>query len=88
MQGLPFGLCSGARECMWESWWKRKKRNGTYKPIGEILSFVEGKSLDEIEKAREEGKRPYQKLLLAVAAGAITFAAAMVLGRIWGIFGR
>lgn len=30
---------------------------------------MEEASLDEIEKAREEGKRPYQKMLLAVIAG-------------------
>ena len=44
---------------------KFKKRNDiqTYK---EIVSFTEGKRLDEIEKAQEYGKRPYQKLLLAL----------------------
>lgn len=67
---------------------EKEKKKWNIQTYREILSFVEGKSLDEIEKAREEGKRPYQKLLLAVAAGAITFAAAMVLGGIWGIFGR
>lgn len=36
----------------------------------EIIAFTEEKSLSEIEKAREEGKRPYQKVLLAVASGA------------------
>lgn len=41
----------------------------TYK---EILAFTEGKKLDEIEKNREYGKRPYQKLLLAVFAGLVT----------------
>lgn len=30
----------------------------------EILAFTEGRKLDEIEKAREDGKRPYQKALL------------------------
>lgn len=38
----------------------------------EILAFTEGKKLDEIEKAREEGKRPYQKLLLVFLCGFIT----------------
>lgn len=46
---------------------KHKKKHDiqTYK---EISAFMEGKSLDEIEKARESGKRPYQKLLLAVGS--------------------
>ncbi len=45
---------------------KKKFDIQTYK---EINAFMEGKILDEIEKAREEGKRPYQKILLAVGAG-------------------
>ena len=44
---------------------KEKKAHdlGTYK---EIKMFMEGKRLDEIEKLREEGKRPYQRWFLAV----------------------
>lgn len=37
----------------------------------EIVAFMEGKGLDEIEKAREEGKRVYQKMLLAAASALI-----------------
>lgn len=53
---------------------KIKKDNDiqTYK---EIVAFTEGKRLDEIQKQREIGKRPYQKFFLA-AAGA--FIAALV----------
>lgn len=40
----------------------------------EIVAFSQGKRLDEIEKARESGKRPYQQVLLAVACGAVAFA--------------
>lgn len=39
----------------------------------EIVAFTEGKRLDEIQKQREIGKRPYQKFLIA-AAGAIIAA--------------
>lgn len=51
---------------------KYKKENNiqTYK---EILSFTQGKQLNEIEKAQEYGKRPYQKVLLAFISGLITF---------------
>ena len=47
----------------------------------EIRAFSEGKSLDEIEKARESGKRPYQKILLAVGTGvlAVIVTALMIL---------
>ena len=44
----------------------------------EIIAFTEGKGLDEIAKAREEGKRPYQKALLAVGAGVLTLVIAIL----------
>ncbi len=37
----------------------------------EIAAFMEGKTLDEIEKARESGKRPYQKALLAIGSAVL-----------------
>ncbi len=57
---------------------KKKFDIQTYK---EILAFSEGKSLDEIEKAKESGKRPYQKVFLAIGAGvlALIVTALMVL---------
>lgn len=55
---------------------KVKKENNvqTYK---EIVSFMEGKQLDEIQKQQEIGKRPYQnvlKFLLGAAVAAVVFA--------------
>lgn len=35
--------------------------------------------MDEIEKNREYGKRPYQKFLLAVGAGLITLVVGVVI---------
>ncbi len=40
----------------------------------EIVAFSEGKRLDEIEKNREYGKRPYQKVLLAISSALIALA--------------
>lgn len=60
---------------------KQKKEHdlGTYK---EIKMFMEGKRLDEIEKIREEGKRPYQRwslaLLFALIAVAVVAGICMV----------
>lgn len=48
----------------------------TYK---EIIAFTEGKSLDEIEKAREAGKRPYQKILLAVGSAVLVLVIAGIM---------
>lgn len=61
---------------------KLKKDNDiqTYK---EIIAFSNGEHLDEINKQREYGKRPYQKvvvvLLVSIASGAISFIAGKLL---------
>ncbi len=59
---------------------KLKKSNDihTYK---EIVAFSEGKTLDEIQKQREIGKRPYQtalKLLVGGCIGAVIAAIAII----------
>ena len=51
---------------------EKKKKYFDIQTYKEIIAFSEGKSLDEITKAREEGKRPYQKVLLVIASGVIT----------------
>lgn len=50
---------------------KEKKRLNiqTYK---EIITFINGKQLDQIDKIREEGKRPYQKFVYTVVIAIIT----------------
>jgi len=53
----------------------------TYK---EIVAFMEGKPLSEIEKARESGKRGYQKALLAVVAALVTLVVCGIMGWIFG----
>lgn len=52
---------------------KHKKTHDiqTYK---EIEAFMEGKSLDEIEKARESGKRGYQKVFLVIGCALLSLA--------------
>ena len=49
---------------------KKKHNIQTYK---EILAFTEGKTLSEIEQAREDGKRPYQKILFIVGSALLAF---------------
>lgn len=48
---------------------EKKKKKLNIQTYREIAAFLEGKRLDEIEAAREEGIRPYQKILLAIGAG-------------------
>ena len=64
---------------------KVKKDNDiqTYK---EIVAFSEGKRLDDIQKQREIGKRPYQKILLVIGSALITFAICVINGFLMHIF--
>lgn len=48
----------------------------TYK---EIVAFMEGKGLDDIAKAGEEGKRPYQKFFLALLSAFITLVISVLM---------
>lgn len=64
---------------------KVKKENDvqTYR---EIVAFSEGKLLDDIQKQREIGKRPYQKALLVIGSAAAAFAACMLIGLLMNVF--
>lgn len=53
---------------------EKYKKKYDIQTFREISAFIDGKSLSEIEKAREEGKRPYQKVLAAVISAAIAAA--------------
>lgn len=58
---------------------KKKNELHTYK---EIVAFSEGKCLDEIQKQREIGKKPYQailKPLMGAAVGIIIVAIALMI---------
>lgn len=56
--------------------WKKQQDIHTWK---EITAFMEGKRLDEIDKQREIGKRPYQKILLGIGSGIITVLVCMLM---------
>lgn len=56
--------------------YKKKYNIQTFK---EIMAFTEGKTLNEIEKAREAGKRPYQQVLLAMGGAALVVIVAAAL---------
>ena len=64
---------------------KVKKDNDvqTYK---EIVAFSEGKLLDDIQKQREIGKRPYQKIFLVIGSALITFVVCVLIGFLMHIF--
>ena len=64
---------------------EKKKKQFDIQTYREIISFIEGTGLDEISKAREEGKRKYQKILLGVGSGIIALAIAAFWGFVLNI---
>jgi transcriptional regulator with XRE-family HTH domain len=64
---------------------EKKKKQFDIQTYREIISFTEGTGLDEISKAREEGKRKYQKILLGVGSGIIALAIAAFWGFVLNI---
>ncbi len=57
---------------------EKQKKKFDIQTYREIIAFTEGTGLNEIAKAREEGKRPYQKILLAFGAGVVTLVIAIL----------
>ena len=67
-------------------WWslrieKHKKAHDihTYK---EIIAYLDGRRLDELEKQREIGKRPYQHFLVELAVALVGLAVVLLLRRV------
>lgn len=57
---------------------EKKKKQFDIQTYREIIAFTEGSTLDEISKAREEAKRPYQKAFLALGVAVITLIIAIL----------
>lgn len=64
---------------------KLKKKNDiqTYK---EIVAFTEGKKLDELHKAVEVGKRPYQNILKVIISVGVTAMICFLIGVLMHVF--
>ena len=65
---------------------ERVKKDNDIQTYKEIVAFSEGKRLDDIQKQREIGKRPYQKILLVIGCALITFIACVLIGLLMHIF--
>ena len=63
---------------------EKKKKQFDIQTYREIIAFMEGEKLDEIAKAREEGKTPYQKILLSVGAAVVTLVLAIIFTMLLG----
>lgn len=58
---------------------EKYKKNFNVQTYREILTFLEGKNMDELEKNQEYGKRPYQKFLLAISSGLLAIIVAVIM---------
>lgn len=58
---------------------EKYKKSFDIQTYREILTFVEGKNMDDIEKNQEYGKRPYQKFLLAIGTGLVAIIVAIIM---------
>lgn len=58
---------------------EKKKKELDIHTYREIIAFIEGENLEEISKAREEGKRKYQKLLFFIILAIITLLVAIII---------
>lgn len=54
---------------------EKQKKQHDIQSYREIVAFTEGRQLDELEKAQERAKRPYQKVLLGLGCAALAFGA-------------
>lgn len=77
--GISIWAFLGAMTLMYAAKIEKQKKYFDIQTYKEIVAFTEGKSLDDIEKAKESGKRPYQKILLAVGAGTMALVVAVVM---------
>lgn len=84
---IPWGIIY-AIALYWGIEVEKVKKNNDVKTYKEIVAFSEGKLLDDIQKQREIGKRPYQKVLIVGASAVITFVVCILIGLIMNILGN
>ena len=65
---------------------EKVKRDNDVQTYKEIVAFSEGERLDDIQKQREIGKRPYQKIFLVIGSAAVAFAVCVVIGFLMHFF--
>ena len=65
---------------------EKVKKENDVQTFKEIVAFSEGKRLDDIQKQREIGKRPYQKVLLVIGSALITLVVCVLIGFLMHVF--
>ena len=82
---IPFGIFY-AITMLWALKVEKLKKDNNIQTYKEIVAFVEGKELSTINKQVEIGKRPYQKILLAIGSAIITTIVCFIVGLLINIF--
>ena len=57
----------------------KHKKNNNIQTYREIVAFLDGKNLDEVQKHQEYGKRPYQSWSLAIGFALLTIVIAIIM---------
>lgn len=76
---IPFGILF-VITMFWALKVEKIKKENDIQTYKEIVAFTEGKKLDELHKQVEVGKRPYQKILLAIGSAVVTAAICILIG--------
>ena len=84
---IPFGILF-VITMYWALKVEKVKKDNDIQTYKEIVAFSEGKRLDEIQKQREIGKRPYQNVLKGIGAGIVTIVVCILIGLLFHLFGN
>lgn len=81
--GIAIWVCIAAVTIAVAAVVEKKKKELNVQTYREIIAFMEGQHLDEIEAKVEEGKRPYQKTLMVLAYSAIALVVNLLIIFLW-----
>ena len=82
---IPFGVLF-AVTMFWALKVEKIKKENDIQTYKEIVAFCEGKKLDELHKAVEAGKRPYQNILKVFAGSGVAALVCILIGQLMHIF--
>lgn len=58
---------------------EKHKKNNNVQTYREVVAFLDGKNLDEVQKHQEYGKRPYQKCAIVIGFGLLTIVITIIM---------
>lgn len=61
---------------------EKHKKNSDIQTYREILGFLDRKSMDELQRNQEYGKRPYQKFFIVTGVGVLNIVVSVIKGYI------